>query len=239
MNFSQKHKSYHRAASIQEKISVWAAGWLPKVPGLPCPPLEVGAGTGLFTKHLANQFPSLIASDLSDTMLAEGKTHCPTANWEVLDAWNLKDNRIFGGIFSSSLLQWCPSPLETFKNWYQHMAPDSWMLHTFFVEGTLRELEAIAPECIAVKFRKPGEWESSLESAGFEILQTEAREDFQCYPDAMAFFRNLHDLGATTPQKIRPAKLRGIIEQYNWAHRQGGDVLATWKTMKVLCQKPA
>ena len=237
MNFSLKHKSYTKAAKIQDKVSAWAAGWLPKIPQLPGVPVELGAGTGLFTHHLANKFPDLLATDLSQNMLEEGRRNCPKAKWEVLNAWELPENRNYGSLFSSSLMQWCENPSETFQQWFRCLAPGGWMLHSFFVEGTLQELKELEPECIAVNFRPAEEWKTCLESAGFRHVVIETREDFQSYPNALGFFRNLHDIGATSPGKIPPARLRQIIESYDRAYGRNGRVPATWVTARILCKR--
>lgn len=237
MNFCQKHSSYKGAAKIQAEVAAWTAKSLDLIPAVQGPVLELGAGTGLFTQYLAEKFSLLAASDLSKAMIEEGKKAVPKASWQTLDAWNLTEVPKWNGLFSSSLLQWCPNPEQMFRQWNKLLQPEGWMLHSCFTQGTLQELQDIAPECLAVEFHPPQLWAQSLEDAGFEVLQMETREDVYTYPTALAFFRNLHDLGATTPNKIPHSKLRRIVQAYDSTFATNAGVPAQWNSAKFLCQK--
>ena len=53
--------------------------------------LELGAGTGLFTRHLAlRAFKSFRATDVSGSMIAEGELRLPKVNWESLMLGNAR-----------------------------------------------------------------------------------------------------------------------------------------------------
>jgi len=237
MNFCRKHSSYQGAAKIQAEVASWTAESLELIPDLPGPVLELGAGTGFFTQYLAQKFPEVAASDLSNAMIEEAKQEVPSVSWQVLDAWNLPDSPKWSGLFSTSLLQWCSDPEQTFPHWHHLLLPEGWMLHSCFTEGTLQELQHIAPECLAVSFRSSEQWVLHFEKSGFEVLQMETREDLFHYPNALAFFRNLHDLGATTPNKISHSKLRSILHQYDTAYSSSDGVPAHWNSTKFLCRK--
>ena len=237
MNFCQKHSSYEGAAQIQAEVATWTAESLAQILEIQGSVLELGAGTGLFTQYLVKKFSHLVASDVSESMLAEGRNVVPNISWQTLDAWNLPESPKWSGLFSTSLLQWCTNPEQTFQHWYKLLEPEGWMLHSCFTEGTLQELQYIAPECLAVDFLAPQVWTKHLENAGFEVLQMEIREDVYTYPTALAFFRNLHDLGATTPNKLSHAKLRSILQAYESTYATSDGVPAQWNSTKFLCRK--
>ena len=50
-NFDRRASVYEEHAPVQREAAAWLAEWLPETIGGPV--LEVGAGTGLFTRHLA------------------------------------------------------------------------------------------------------------------------------------------------------------------------------------------
>ena len=237
MNFSRKHSSYQEAAQIQAEVAKWTAELLPGIHQVDGPVLELGAGTGLFTRHLVKFFPQVVASDLSESMVREGKSAVPSPNWKVLDAWSLPNDSTFAGIVSSSLLQWCKDPLQVFQNWFDLLQPGGWMLHSFFLEGTLRELQQIAPDALAVKFRSSEDWVKAFKSAGFEVLKTDTREDMLRFSSAVSLFRNLHNLGATTPNKIQPTLLRRILKEYEAKFSSNQEAFAHWNSTRILCRK--
>ncbi len=237
MNFSNKHTTYNEAAAIQAKVARWTSAWIPMIGDLPGPPVEFGAGTGLFTGHLLKKFGNLVATDLSARMLQEGRRHYPEARWETLNAWKLPTGKEYGGMFSTSLLQWCGSPEDVLSQWYAHLLPGGWMLHSFFIKGSLGELASVAPECLALEFLDEEGWRASFEAAGFVDIQTESREDRQTYHSAVEVFRNLHNLGATNPGQVPPAQLGKAIRKYDRKYKDGVGVPATWRSARVLCRR--
>ena len=238
MNFCRKHSSYQKAATVQAEVAAWTAELLPRIPQLQGQVMEVGAGTGLFTQYLSKHFPELIATDLSQAMIEVGKTSLPDVSWKVQDAWELPANEKISGLFSSSLLQWSNNPKEVLSKWNQVLAPGAWMLHSFFIEGSLNELQSVAPESIALNFRSIDDWKQYFQDSGFQVLDTAQREDLLYFDSALRFFRNLHDLGATSPNKFSPSQLRRILEKYESEFSSDQGVSTTWCTGRFLCRKP-
>lgn len=237
MNFCRKHSSYSKAATVQAKVAVWNAELLPRIPKLEGKVLELGAGTGLFTKHLSKQFPQLVASDLSKEMVEEGRVALPEVSWRVFDAWSIPQDLQVTGLFSSSLLQWATHPMQVLSNWNAALDSGAWMLHSFFTDGSLRELKQVSPESLAVEFRPVDEWAQIFQEAGFEILDQAEREDVLHFDSALGFFRNLHDLGTTSQNKFSSTQLRKVLKEYEATFSSKPGVSAHWNTARILCQK--
>ena len=212
MRFSEKADRYEERAFIQSDLAAWGAEWLDRVDVIPGPALEIGAGTGLFTKYLTKSFPEVVATDVSEAMVALGKERVPEASWSVCDAWSPIE-AAWGGMFSASLLQWCQDPDKVFTAWREVLSPGALMLHAFFMDGTLAELRDISSECLAIEFQSADFWKDRFESSGFEVVDSEVMQTSYGFPSTLDLFRFLHGIGATLgPRKLKPSSLRRIIE---------------------------
>jgi len=241
MRFSEKAERYEERAFVQADLAAWTAQWLDRLADLPGPALEVGAGTGLFTRHLVKGLAEVVATDASEAMVLLGKEHVPGASWSVHDAWAPRAGQ-WGGLFSSSLLQWCSDPVRTFSNWRELLLPGASMLHGFFLEGTLEELRSIDPGCLAVEFLPAKAWSAALEEAGFEVLEAQVKQVSYDFPSALELFRFLHGIGATLgPRRIKPSALRRIIEECDRQRTstQSGQVQSQWVFGRFQCVRKA
>lgn len=68
--------------------------------------LEIGCGTGLFTGKVYQQTKAnIIASDISEDLLVQGRKKLPEVTFQIEDAMNLSfSNEEFDGVFGSSIL---------------------------------------------------------------------------------------------------------------------------------------
>jgi len=238
MRFSEKADRYEERAFIQSDLAAWGAKWLGRMGMISGPVLEVGAGTGLFTKHLIKCFPELVATDVSEAMVALGKERVPEASWCVCDAWS-PDDSAWGGMFSASLLQWCQDPCKVFASWKEVLRPGALMLHAFFLDGTLAELRDISSECLAIEFHSAEFWKNHFESSGFEVVDSEVMQTSYRFPSTLDLFRFLHGIGATLgPRKLKPSSLRGIIEACDHKRLQNSQrqLESNWVFGRFLCR---
>ena len=239
MRFSEKADRYEERAFIQADLAEWLAEWLDRVRGIQEPALELGAGTGFFTRLLAERFTNLLATDVSEAMIALGKERVPGVPWKVCNGWDLASGD-WAAIFSSSLLQWCPDPVRVFSSWDKALKPGAQMLHGFFLEGTLSEIQEIAPDCMAVRFYSGAEWKAFFEDAGYRVLDLDIKQVSYGFASAMELFRYLHGIGATLgPRRIKPSILRKVIEtcDLNRSRNFQGEVKSQWVFSRVLCEK--
>jgi alkylation response protein AidB-like acyl-CoA dehydrogenase len=59
--FDRHAGRYDTHATVQREAAAWLAEWLPQI--IDGHALELGAGTGLFTRHLATRATQLVATD--------------------------------------------------------------------------------------------------------------------------------------------------------------------------------
>jgi len=69
--------------------------------------LELGCGTGYFTRELARTGATIDAVDISPELLAAAREHCPTVNvtFQIQNAYALEyEDSVFDGVVGSSVL---------------------------------------------------------------------------------------------------------------------------------------
>ncbi|MDX2226574.1 MAG: methyltransferase domain-containing protein [Verrucomicrobiae bacterium] len=237
--FDRKARNYEAAAAIQKEAAAALAGWIPRHPhtgGLRA--VEVGAGTGQLTAHLGDWPGTLRVTDVSPEMVAEGKRRFPRADWQVMHAADIDGAGPWDWIFSSSLLQWFPDPVEILRHWERSLAPGGHVLCGFFVRGTLAEFESVFGKPGPVRWFDPGQWRGFFESAGFEVLRAEVSPRQVPFDSARELMRTLHGTGAIEPRRTPPGEIRRLWRVYEerYPGPEGG-VQAGFVSMRVLARR--
>lgn len=229
--FNRRAAQYERNAPIQREAADWLAQRLPdEIDG---PALELGAGTGLFTKHLVGRACHLIATDIAPRMVQEGSDAMPSAEWAVADATSPPSGRNYRWIFSCSLVQWLPDPVAAFRAWHRASAPGARLLSGWFVRGTLREFFATCPEASPFPWRSADEWSQMLALAGWQTERSEVRTFRRHYADSAAMLREIHNAGAVVPRRMGTGKLRKTMREYDRTHRSEDGVPATFQFLRL------
>ena len=230
-DFDRRALQYEDHAPVQREAAAWLAEWLPdKIEG---PALELGAGTGLFTRHLVGRARTLIASDAAPRMVAAGITALPDAEWSVADAATPPAARGYNWIFSCSLVQWLPDPLEAFRAWHRASAPGARLVSGWFVRGTLGEFFVTCPEASPFPWRDAAEWGRLLGQAGWQTARSEVRTFHRHHADSGAMLREIHNAGAVIPRRIGAGKLREALRRYDRDHRGENGVRSTFEFLRV------
>jgi len=233
MKFDQKAFQYHEKASIQKAVADWCSDWIER----DCSPytgLELGAGTGLFTKHLALRgFKEFRATDLSLSMLKEGKGRLPLVSWERADAWK-GDWTEVDRIYACSLLQWAPEPKKALRRWRESLRPGGRILACFFIEGSMQEFSKVDQRFSAISWRSESRWKDIFVESGLRILRSDIRSDLIAYPTAKEALRHIHDLGAVDANRMSPSELKRLLKTLSDTNRNGFDL--SWRAMRVECE---
>jgi len=229
--FDRRALQYEDHAPVQREAAAWLAEWLPdKIEG---PALELGSGTGLFTRHLIGRTDKLIASDAAPRMVAAGVTALPDAEWSVADAANPPGPRGYRGIFSCSLVQWLPDPLEAFRAWHRASAPGARLVSGWFIRGTLGEFFYACPEASPFPWRDDAEWSDLLGQAGWQTARSEVRTFHRHHADSASMLREIHNAGAVVPRRIGAGRLRGALRRYDHDHRGEAGVRSTFEFLRL------
>ena len=232
MRFELKAEGYTEAAAVQAVLAEWVAEWVEPSWTDALRVLELGAGTGLLTRHLASRGP-LTATDISRGMLDEGRRRLPSVRWEIADAWDPAGGPV-DRLYSAAALQWTADPQLTFQRWRTLLAPGGRMVHGLFVPPTLPELEAVAGDVFPLRWRPAAEWIAALECAGFQVKRWETKCVQQPHAGALSFLRQLHDTGVTAARpRIGAGRLRSIIGELDRRYAGAdGRVSVTWSLLR-------
>lgn len=233
MQFDQRAEQYGQHAQVQRAMADWLAEWLPAVANPSGMAMEYGAGEGMFTRCAWPHFQDVLAVDLAPRMVAAGRERAPEADWRQGDAW-LGDGLgpDVDAVLSSSLLQWCPNPKAVFQRWREVLRPGAKMLHGFYVDPTLSELQALQGESL-LAWRPAQAWLDALEQTGWKVVRGEAETRTVNYRSALELLRSLHGVGAVRRGSVRGSRLRRLIREYDRRFATDDGVHASWTFCRI------
>lgn len=232
--FAQKAESYDANARIQAEVAEWLAEWLPATPSK-AKVLELGAGTGLYTRYLTKCFDNLTCTDLSNEMLEVSRHRAPGPSaYHLQNAWEpLPDPGHWDLLTSSSLLQWTPDPVSTLNHWSKALTPKGRILAAFFIAPTLSEMETVTRHPGPVQWRDANTWQTIFQSVGLQTLRIEEQTQRYVFPSAMHFWRTLHGTGATVSRQLKPSALLRLFRDYEDMFPHPDGVYSTWTFCRV------
>ena len=235
-SFAKAAPHYARYARVQTALADWLAEWLPRERAGRA--LEVGAGPGGFTAHLAGWPGGVTATDLSTAMVAAGRASVPWADWRTMAAERPLPGP-WAAIFSCAMLQWVAEPEQVFAAWRAQLAPGGRVVGALFADGSLPEWREIAQDDGSLPWRTPGEWRAALAQTGLRVVRDEAVTRVFPHPTARDFLRSLHGVGAAPVRRLAPGALRGKLRRYDARFAApGGGVRATWVFYRFEAERP-
>jgi malonyl-CoA O-methyltransferase len=224
-SFDRAAPTYESFGFIQREMASWLAEWLPTVRTGTA--LEVGAGTGLFTRHLRPWNGRCLATDASPAMVAQGAALSPPVEWKVALAEELPPLAA-DWIFSASFLQWAEAPTRLMAHWKTHLTPQGHILAGLFTAPTLLELAEVLPETAPLTWRTPAEWNRLVRAAGLQIVRRESSQRTFSFPSLLQLLRSLHGVGAAPMRRTSAAVLRKAIKEYDHRFPHPNGVRSTW-----------
>lgn len=143
-HFGKMAKSYDDYAIVQKKMAHMLQQ-LAKQAGNFNRILEIGCGTGYFTRILANMYPQahIMATDISLTMLDAAKNNLSDLShitFELADGENLALPKNFDLIISNAAFQWFHDYHKAFCQFYNTLVPGGVLLFSTFGNHTFSEL---------------------------------------------------------------------------------------------------
>ncbi len=236
--FDRRAKSYSDHSQIQERLGDWTFQWVKPSTNDESllKAIELGSGTGLFSRRLVEYFPQLLATDISPNMLEVLKQRLPQIQTSPVDAWKAihsEPTPKWDRIFASGLLQWSPDPIETLKNWSRAMSSDGKLVCGLFAKPSLQELNSIEGFRSPIVWRSEQAWNEAFQKAGFEIVRSQSKLVVQQYDSVKTFFRSLHRTGSVVKNLSSPKLLKKIISEYGRQNAADGIVRASWCLFRI------
>tara|TARA_R110001592_G_scaffold298362_1_gene569036 strand:- start:33414 stop:34217 length:804 start_codon:yes stop_codon:yes gene_type:complete len=252
-SFSRAAATYDHAAAFQRSAG---NNLLARLPGdmRPNDIVDLGAGTGYFTRALAQRFAvPVVGLDLAEGMLRFARqcsgpeilnTH---PRWVVADAEALPLRTGSQDlIFSSLAVQWCPDLACVLRDAWRAIRPGGCLAFNTLVDGTLFELQrawqAVDGFVHVNRFMPENALRDLLGAAGFGSWHCEMETHVLHYAQLAELTRELKALGAHNLNVGRPGgltgrtRLRALTQAYD-TFRQTKGLPATYQVAQVLMFK--
>ena len=229
-NFSKYARGYDRHARLQKMMAERLASFLPNL--IPNQVLEIGCGTGLFTKHLlAHPFKKIILNDISIEMVKklQEKYSLPRCSRIMVGNAETIDFQMVDMITANAVFQWFKTPRETLKRLKSYINPSGKLIFSTFGPATLAEFRHTASLESPALLLSFSHWKKVIKEAGF-LLNLSASESHKTFfYSSLGLLKNLQQLGAAPAKMTRSGGLRHLIKEYdeNYSTKQG--VYATWE----------
>jgi malonyl-CoA O-methyltransferase len=229
-SFTKYATKYDKHAHLQTKMGNHLALLLPN--DIPERVLEIGCGTGIFTKHLlTHPFKKMILNDISVEMInfLKSKLILPNCSKVIVgDAENVKFDCV-DLITANAVFQWFRDPSKTLRKLKSCISSEGKLIFSTFGPQTLielRQISSIESPALLTPFEQ---WENWLKTVGFTIDSSSKKTHITYYSNALELLKNLQQLGTTPITMTEYGSLRRIIKEYNKNYASSNGVYATWE----------
>jgi malonyl-CoA O-methyltransferase len=194
--FGARAGSYELHAGLQRAVADKLASFLPELESPRV--LELGCGTGLFSRHLVKRYPrgSFVLTDVAPAMIAECRRNLAPAgtahtSFEVMDAGEAGGHAELDLIVSSMTLHWLADPVASVERLRQFLAPTGLLLYATLGTDSFAEWRAVLAR-------------QGLASGLADIYPLPGViEEERLAPDAdtLSFLRRMKAVGGLTPKE--------------------------------------
>ncbi len=215
--------------------------------------LDIGCGTGYFTKKILPISSMVFAMDLAMPMLEMAKQELaaqPELFYFLGDAEVLPlRSGSFDAIVSNLALQWCQDLGAVFTQIFRILGASGQLCFSTFGEGTLSELRAawatVDHYPHVNSFATQKEVKGLLIAAGFTNIEIRTKRYRPHYADVVTLMRELKGVGAHNVNQGRQRGLTGkqqlksVISAYEALESGVAGVSATFEVLSVTARKPS
>ncbi len=256
--FNHAKNTYDQHAIVQQAMAKQLSNLLPK-DGKIKNILEIGCGTGLFTKFLLQQYPnaSLLAVDLAEEMINKAKQQLQSFSQVQFLTADIEELEIsafppFDLIVSNAVIQWLQSKQKTLQTLTASLQPNGWFLASTFGPKTFSELQTtfqqvqqqlglpatrhLLPLCSA------GEWKHLLRHAGLQRIRSKQAFHRLYYENCFTFLKGIKKVGASYQNDLlslhqRRTLLKNVIHRYDQHYLTPKGVYTTYEVLYLIGQK--
>jgi len=246
-SFSRAAQSYDGVAGLQRDVGRELLALLPVLS--PSRWLDLGCGTGHFTRMLAERYPqgSGLALDLAEGMLRHARPQGGARHFVAGDAERLPLREAsLDLIFSSLAVQWCGDFAAVLAEAHRVLRPGGVLAFSSLCVGTLQELrdswQAVDGFVHVNRFRRFADYQALCTASGLQPLTLERQARTLHFPDLRALTHELKALGAHNLNPGRPggltgrARVRALVEAYE-RFRQPQGLPATYQVVYGVLRK--
>jgi malonyl-CoA O-methyltransferase len=248
-SFSRAAASYDSVAQLQRDVGNQLLSLLPG-DFVPRVWLDLGCGTGYFSRALGERFPSGngLAMDIAEGMLNHARPLGGASHFIAGDAERLplRDSTC-DLVFSSLAVQWCADFESVLSEAFRVLKPGGIFAFASLCVGTLFELRdswRVVDGMVHVnRFRELDVYQQLCAASGLDITSLQALPHVLYYPDVRSLTHELKALGAHNLNPGRPggltgrARILGLIEAYE-QFREAKGLPATYQVVYAVLEKP-
>lgn len=203
--------------------------------------LEIGCGTGLFTRKLAQELrpECLFINDLVPEMCSRtarlfciGSDKCLVGDIEEVP---LKEN--FDLIISASTFQWFCRLSDTFNRLASKLESGTLLVFSTFGEFNMHEINTVTGA--GLKYYSK-EKIISLLSTSFDVLQSEEQQHILYFSDPVEILRHLKKTGvnASADEQVwTRGKIARFSEEFDKRYAMNGKYPLTYHPLYFVCRK--
>jgi malonyl-CoA O-methyltransferase len=228
---SKVQRSFHRQACeydnhtvVQKRVVARLLDILSEEGETPSRILDVGTGTGLLARHLADRYPDAFLSciDLAPGMAVVARQRLGRRGLvAVADAEHLPfAGEAFDCVVSASTFQWLTTLDNAFGEAWRVLAPGGRFAFALFGHGTFHELKTSYRAALASsgragedrtqRFFPVDEVSAAMTRAGFAACRVLCEDEVERHPDVPTFLRAVKRAGAGNAS---PLPSRGLAER--------------------------
>jgi malonyl-CoA O-methyltransferase len=249
-SFSRAASTYDSVAQLQRDIGSQLFTHLPNDLPAEAVVLDVGSGTGFFTRQLIARYKAaqIVGLDIAEGMLNYAAAQQAGASWLCADAESLPlaDNSA-DIIFSSLAIQWCNHLPQLLRELARVLKPGGKIYIATLGPGTLHELKA-AWQCVdnyvhVNQFQSAQQVTAAVDQTplAMDKLQQENRTLY--YAQLSELTRELKSLGAHNVNAGKPEGLTGRARVLAFKNayevfRTAQGLPATYEVIYLTAQKP-
>ncbi len=237
-SFSKHVKTYDRHAQLQRSMAERLAALIPNP--FPQKILEIGCGTGVFTRHLLARSPStLILNDIAPVMIEYLKNHLELPSHSKFLVGNAERIQIPKTklIAGNAVVQWFQNPQTTLQRFHASLEKEGYLAFSTFGPQTLEEFRRSAQFEGPTHLLSQKRWKTLLTQAGFELqtFQTETRQIF--FQNTQNLIKNLQQIGAAPLRILKPGELRQLIRDYDREYSSPQGVYTNWELFYFIARR--
>ena len=253
--FSGATNTYDEHAVLQREVADRLLQHIEFVKINPRRILDIGCGTGYFTRLISRRFRK---ADVTALDLSENMVRCTSEGHDRRMPWHGKHHHVvsdgcllpfadgsFDLVCSSLAMQWSDDPQLMMREMRRVLAPGGLILFSTFGRRTLAELRQSLAEIsneragLVLPFPDVTSLGDSMMQLAVELPVTDSDLFTLTYPNTMALVRELKNIGASSAAiNNRPSGLYGrallkqLEEVYSAKHRsEDGRIYATFEAL--------
>ena len=231
-NFSKYAHAYDKHAQLQKMMAEKLASFLPNA--MPEKVLEIGCGTGMFTKYLlAKPAQKIFLNDISDEMIKHMKLKFSLPPYTQIIPGNAEFLKFqpVDMITANAVFQWFSNPKVILNHLKKYIQPNGRLIFSTFGPSSLKELRAIARLNSPIPLHSENKWVDLINETGM-TLSSSANEKYKAFfPSSLQLLKNLQQVGAAPSRMASSKELRRIINDYDQTYITKKGVYANWELL--------